>query len=245
MSSIKFESVSVNFPVYSVNARSLKKQFLQLTMGGKLSSGEQNSIIIQALDNISFHLEHGDRVGLLGHNGSGKSTLLRVLAKIYEPSQGSVQVNGKISPLLDVMLGIDPESTGFENIILRGILLGLTRKEIDDKIDEISEFTELGNYLSMPIRTYSAGMRLRLAFAVATSISPDILLLDEIVGAGDAGFMIKAEQRMNQLIEKSSIVVLASHSMEVITKICNKAIVLKAGQLHFFGPVDQALEVYN
>lgn len=245
MASITLDSVSIDFPIYNVNSRSLKKQFLRLTTGGTLSSDTHKCVIVKALDKISLKLEHGDRVGLIGHNGAGKSTLLRVLAKIYEPIEGHIHFDGKVSPLLDVMLGINPESTGYENIMVRGLLLGLSRKEIMAKMDEIAAFTELGDYLAVPTRTYSTGMQLRLAFAVATSIKPEILLLDEVVGTGDAAFMEKAQNRLSELIEQSSIVVLASHSNETIKKICNKAVVLEHGRVRYFGPVEYALENYS
>ncbi len=246
MASVTLESVSVDFPIYNLNARSLKKQFIRLTTGGALNSDESHKcVVVKALDNISFHLEHGDRVGLIGHNGAGKSTLLRVLAQIYEPIAGYIHFDGKVSPLLDVMLGINQESTGYENIILRGLLLGLTRKEILSKVNQIAEFTELGDYLSMPVRTYSSGMQLRLAFGVATSINPEILLLDEVVGIGDTAFMDKAEKRFHELIAQSSIVVLASHSNDVIKRICNKVILLEAGKVKYFGPADKGFSLYQ
>lgn len=245
MASITLDSVSVDFPIYNVAARSLKKHFIRLTTGGVLSRDDTKCVTVKALDNVSFKLEHGDRVGLIGHNGAGKSTLLRVLAQIYEPTSGAISFDGKVSPLLNVMLGINSESTGYENIILRGLLLGLTKKEIEAKIDEIAEFTELGDYLSVPIRTYSSGMQLRLAFGVATSITPEILLLDEVVGVGDANFMAKAQRRFDELIEQSSIVVLASHSNDIIAKMCNKAIVLESGRVKFFGDIEEALRLYK
>lgn len=244
--SITFKNVSVNFPIYNVSARSLKKHFIRLTTGGKLNNKDEHKcIVIKALDSISFHLEHGDRVALIGHNGAGKSTLLRVLARIYEPSEGQLQIKGKVSTLLDLMLGIDTESTGYENIIMRGLLLGLSKKEITAKIDEIAEFTELGDYLSVPVRTYSSGMQLRLAFGVATSINPEILLLDEVVGTGDASFLDKARNKLNEFIEQASIMVIASHSTETVKKICNKGIVMEAGCIKYFGAIDTALQVYT
>lgn len=238
MASITMHSVSVDFPIYNVNLRSLKKQFLKMAIGGTLSNDAHKCVVIKALDNVSLHLTDGDRVGLIGHNGAGKSTFLRVLANIYEPTMGSISFQGKISPLLDVMLGIDSEATGYENIILRGLLLGLTRKEILAKVDEIAEFTELGDYLYVPISAYSSGMLLRLAFGVATSINSDIVLIDEVVNVGDAAFMAKAEKRLNSLIERCNIVVLASHSNHVIKKFCNKAIVLERGKIKYFGPLN-------
>lgn len=245
MASIILDKVSVEFPIYHLSARSIKKQFLRIGTGGKLSTSDSNCVTVKALDNISLHIAHGDRVGLIGHNGAGKSTLLRVLSQIYEPTSGNIHIDGRVSPLLDVMFGIDNESTGYENIIMRGILLGLTRKQIMDKMDEIAEFTGLGEYLSVPIRTYSTGMRLRLAFGVATSIAPEILVLDEVVGAGDATFIQKAKQRMQELIDQSSIVILASHSNEIINKICNKILLMEGGKVRFFGDVAEGLALYK
>lgn len=241
MASVTLDSVSVDFPIYHINARSLKKELIRFTTGGTLSRNERRCVVVKALDNISLQLQDGDRVGILGHNGAGKSTFLRVLANIYEPTRGQITVQGKVSPLLDVMLGIDPESTGYENILLRGLLLGLTRKEILSKVDEIAAFTELGDYLSVPIRTYSSGMMMRLAFAVATSIQPDILIMDEVIGVGDAKFITKASQRLDNLIENSNIVVLASHSEEIVRKICNKVIVLECGRVREMGNITDVL----
>lgn len=245
MASITLNSVSVEFPIYHLNARSIKKQLLRLGTGGKLLKTADNHVSVKALDDISLQIQHGDRIGLIGHNGAGKSTLLRVLSQIYEPTCGQMQIKGKVSPLLDVMFGIDHESTGYETIKMRGILAGLTRKEIEAKTEEIAEFTGLGGYLSVPMRTYSAGMRLRLAFAVATSIAPEILILDEVVGTGDATFLEKAKERMRELITQASIVVLASHSNEIIESLCNKVLLLDAGKVKFFGGVKEGLELYR
>ena len=242
---IVLKNVSIEFPIYHASARSFKKHFLHLTTGGKLLAGKSQAITVRALDNVSFTLQHGDRVGLIGHNGAGKSTLLRVLSRIYEPTTGSIIVKGKVSPLLDLLFGIEPEYTGYENIVTRGIMLGLTRKEICSRIDSIAEFTGLGDYLSVPTRTYSAGMQLRLAFGVATSVSPEILILDEVVGTGDLNFMEKAKIRLNELIEKSSIVVLATHSFEMIKDVCNKVILLKEGKLEFLGDVAAGIAKYQ
>ncbi|MCZ6908353.1 MAG: ABC transporter ATP-binding protein [Rickettsia endosymbiont of Ixodes persulcatus] len=243
MASIQLDSISVDFPIYNFSARSLRKQFLRLTTGGVLKNKE-NVVVVKALDNVTLRFSHGDRVGLIGHNGAGKSTLLRLLAKIYEPIQGHIYYEGKISPLLNVMLGINHESTGYENIMVRGLLLGLTRKEIRDKLVQIAEFTELGDYLFAPVRTYSSGMQLRLAFAVATCIQPDILLMDEIIEVGDADFLEKAKMRLKEFIDQSSILVLASHSNETIRKFCNKVVLLENGQVKYFGSVNKGFSRY-
>jgi len=239
MAEINIKNVVVEFPIYGVSTRSLKKQFLRVSTGGKL--GQDSSIVtVRALDSITLKIEHGDRVGLIGHNGSGKSTLLRLISGIYEPVSGEINIEGKVSALLDVMLGMDPESTGYENIVLRGILNGLTRKQILSLRDEIAEFTELGSYLSLPVRTYSAGMQLRLAFAISTSIMPEILVLDEIVGVGDDSFMKKAQLRFNSILQSSHIVILASHDINIIEKNCNKVIRLDAGKIVYFGDFKDA-----
>ena len=243
MATIRLDSVSVDFPIYNFNARSLKKQFLRLTTGGALNNND-NMVVVKALDKVSLKLEHGDRVGLIGHNGAGKSTLLRVLAKIYEPIQGQMHCEGNVSPLLNVMLGINQESTGYENIMVRGLLLGLTRKEIRVKLDQIADFTELGDYLFAPVRTYSSGMQLRLAFAVATCIKPDILLMDELIEVGDAAFLKRAQARLSDFISQSSILVLASHSNETIKRLCNKVVLLEKGCVQYFGPVEEGFEKY-
>lgn len=245
MASISLNEVSVEFPIYHLNARSLKKQLLRLGTGGKLLESAGNTVSVKALDNLNIKIEHGDRVGLIGHNGAGKSTLLRVLSGIYEPTTGHIHVEGKVSPLLDVMFGIDQECTGYENIMMRGILLGLSRKQIQAKMEEIALFTDLGDYLSVPIRTYSAGMKLRLAFSVATSIIPEILILDEVVGAGDAAFLDKAMKRMSTLIDNASIVVLATHSIDIMEKLCNKVILMDAGKVKYYGAVAEGLALYQ
>lgn len=240
MSSITLDSVCVDFPIYNVSTRSLKKNLIRITSGGKLSKNSQ-CIVVRALDQISLKIEEGDRVGIVGHNGAGKSTLLRVLSNIYEPTHGTIYLDGKISSLLNVMLGINPESTGYENIFIRGLLLGLTRKEIMAKAKEIADFTELGDFLHVPIRTYSQGMQMRLAFAVATAIQPEILLMDEVIGVGDKDFISRAQDRLSQLIKKSSIVLLATHSPDIIKKICNKILIMNAGKVQWFGSLDEAL----
>lgn len=246
MASIILKSVSVDFPIYGVGTRSLKKRLLRFSTGGKINNSAEHQIVtVKALDKISLEIEHGDRVGLIGHNGSGKSTLLRTIAKIYEPTSGTCHIEGKISALLDVMLGMDPESTGYENIVLRGILNGLTRREIEEKKQDIANFTDLGGYLSLPVRTYSTGMQLRLAFAIATAILPEVLVLDEVVGTGDAAFKAKAQMRFDDMVKASHIVVLATHDLKMLEQFCNKILWLDAGKIKYFGAIDKGLESYN
>jgi len=247
MASIRLDNVVVSFPVYDQSSRSLKKRLISATTGGRIESDADSGKIsvVQALDGVTLSFQHGDRVGLVGHNGAGKTTLLRVLAGIYEPTIGTAEIEGHVAPLFDVSLGMDPESTGYENIVLRGLFLGLTHREIDARVDEIAEFTELGSFLSLPIRTYSAGMRMRLAFAVSTSIEPDILLLDEGIGAGDAAFLEKASRRLGEFTRKAAIIVLASHSEGLIRQMCDQAVLMEHGRVLRVGGTDEILEHYR
>lgn len=245
MAKIDLQSVSVEFPVYNVNGRSLKKHFLRLATGGMVVSNANQCVTVNALNNISLTFNHGDQIGLIGHNGSGKSTFLRLLASVYEPTKGRLLMDGHISPMLDLMPGIESELTGYENIMIRGTIMGLSQQEIKKHSREIAELTGLGDYLAMPIRTYSAGMLARLAFAISASVQPDILLIDEIFGAGDADFMRLARKKMVSLLQQSSIVVMATHSDELITNFCNKALLLEAGQVKYFGDTKTALDMYH
>jgi ABC-2 type transport system ATP-binding protein/lipopolysaccharide transport system ATP-binding protein len=199
----------------------------------------------RALDNITLSFKTGDRVAILGQNGAGKSTLLRVLAGIYKPQSGQVQVKGSISSLFDIDLGLNPEATGYENIMTLCILRGLSREEALASLPDIEAFTELGSFLKAPIRTYSAGMRIKLAYAVATSGRSDIFLVDEIIGVGDAVFMKKALHRFERFIHESHILVLTSHALDIVKSFCNKAIVLEAGKIAFSGDVSEAIGFYE
>ena len=245
MARIELREVSVEFPIYNVSSRSFKKNFLRVATGGGVSRDANDHVVVRSLSDIDLSLQHGDRVGLIGHNGSGKSTLLRLLATIYEPTGGDVLIEGSVSAMLDIMSGIEAEFTGYENILMRGAILGLSSKQVQEKTAQIVEFTGLGDYLAMPVRTYSSGMMVRLAFAISTSINPDILLIDEVFGAGDADFMEKAQTKMISLLNQSSIVVIASHSDELIQEFCNKALLLEKGSIKYCGSVDQALKLYH
>lgn len=245
MARIDLKNVSVSFPIYNLNARSFKKRFLRVATGGAVVEDAKHHVVVNALNDISLSIQNGDRIGLIGHNGSGKSTFLRLLAKIYEPTAGNIRIDGNVSPLLDIMHGIEAELSGNDNILTRCTILGMTPKQIKEKKAEIAEFSGLGDYLAMPIRTYSSGMMVRLAFAISTSIRPDILLIDEIFGAGDANFMQKARQRMISLLDQSSIVVMTTHSDDLIKEFCNKALLLEGGRIKYFGSVDEALQIYH
>ncbi|MCH8858800.1 MAG: ABC transporter ATP-binding protein, partial [Proteobacteria bacterium] len=226
-------------------SRSLKKTLMRMGSGGRISRDAGDRVCVQALRDVSLHIDHGERVGIIGSNGAGKTTLLRVLAGIYEPTRGVVRHEGHISPLFDTTLGMDTEATGYENIVLGGLFLGLSPREIRGRTDEIAEFTELGDYLSVPVRTYSTGMMLRLAFAVSTCIDPEILLMDEWIGVGDAHFLEKAERRMERLVGQSRILVIASHSDALIKRLCNKVVLLDHGEVKAIGLVADVLDRYN
>lgn len=198
----------------------------------------------RALDNINLELHEGDRLGLIGHNGAGKSTLLKVMAGIYPTTSGACETNGHICPMFELATGFEMELTGWQNIRIRAMLLGLTPSEIESKLDEIASFCELGEFLDYPVKTYSSGMFMRLAFAVSTSFEPEILLLDELVGAGDASFYIKAKRRMDDFISKGKILVFTSHSMELIEQYCNKVIVIENGSIVSSGNTKVQIEQY-
>ncbi len=243
MAYIRLDQVHVSFPLYDVTGRSLKKHLMGVRTGGVIAHG--GCTMVQALNGVSFTVNHGDRLALVGHNGAGKTTLLRVLAGIYEPAYGSVKVEGTIAPLFDISLGMEMEATGYDNILLRGLYLGLSKHEIRQRAPEIAEFTELGEFLNLPLRTYSLGMRMRLGFAVSTAIEPDVLLLDEGLSAGDASFMAKANARLKEFWDKAAIIVLASHSEWLMREVCDKAILIEHGQVQYFGSVDEVLAVYQ
>ncbi len=245
MALITVEKVSVDFPIYGGSSRSLKKTLISMGTGGRIARDAGDRLCVQALRDVSLELEEGDRVGLVGPNGAGKTTLLRVLAGVYEPTRGIVRRNGYVSPLFSATLGMDMEATGYENIVLRGLFLGLSPRQIRGMMDEIVEFTELGDYLALPMHTYSSGMRLRLAFAVSTCFDPDILLIDEGIGAGDAQFLEKAKRRMERFVGRSSILVIASHSENLVKRLCTKAAFLDRGELKEFGSVCQVLSAFN
>ena len=244
MAYIILENVSIDFPILDQKSRSFHKGLVKKIIGGRLSE-TRGTTIVRALDDITLNLKNGDRLGLIGHNGSGKTTLLRTLAGVYPPTKGKISSFGKVAPLFDISLGFDMESSGYENILLRGLFLGLTKSEILTSLDNISDFTGLGGYLEMPLRTYSSGMLMRLAFAIATEIQPDIILMDEWIGVGDSNFLEQAKKRLESFIEKSSILVLASHSEDLIRSTCNKAILLGQGHILAQGSVDEVFNHYN
>ena len=240
---IDVDGAAVDFPIFDAKTRSLKKAVLGRA-GGRIGTGSKVPII-EALRDITVSLRRGDRVALVGHNGAGKSTLLRLMAGIYEPTRGRASVVGKVAPVFDLAVGLDPEISGLENILIRGLFLGMTRKQMETRVDDIAAFTELGDYLTMPLRTYSTGMRVRLALGVVTSIDPEILLLDEGIGAVDSEFMAKARKRLDELVERSGLLVFASHSDEFLADLCDTAIWMDKGQIREHGPLREVLHHYK
>lgn len=244
MAHIEFKEASIEFPIFNANGRSLTSRLLQVATGGKLDADPNGRVVIRALDKLSFKLQDGDRVGLLGHNGAGKSTLLRALSRVYAPTSGDAIIEGEIGSLIDISLGINPEATGRENIFIRGALLGFSRQEIESHLEEVIEFSELGDFIEMPVRTYSSGMHLRLAFAVSTVVRPEILLMDEWLSVGDENFKLKAEARLTELVDATKILVIASHSRELIETSCNRAIWLEHGQIKMDGSASEVCSAY-
>jgi ABC-2 type transport system ATP-binding protein len=252
MASVHLTNVTVNFPIYDARSRSLKRRAMSVVTRGRVRSDPTGRIsdaghrvLVRALDRVDLTIEHGTRIGLVGRNGVGKSTLLRVIAGIYVPEAGKVDVTGKIASLLGGSLGIDPELSGRENIELRGLYIGLSKAEIRERVEDVIDFTELGPFIDIPFRAYSAGMRARLDFAISTAIEAEILLIDEGLGAGDASFIDKANERLEKLAERAGIVIVASHSEPLLRKTCAQAAFMEAGRVLAIGSVDEVLERYN
>lgn len=246
MASITLSGVVVDIPIYDNGSRSIKNSVLSVATGGQIRPRDgTNRIVVRALDALDLHVAHGDRVGLIGHNGAGKSTILRVMSGIYEPTAGSVSIDGEVASMFNIGFGMDPDATGWDNIILRGMYLGFSRREIEARSQEIGELTGLGEFLDMPLRTYSAGMSTRLAFAISTAISPEILLIDEGIGAGDAAFLSQAQERMRKFIGKAGILVMASHSNDLLLSWCTKGIWMEHGRIRMQGRIDEVIKAYK
>ncbi|MDP6951937.1 MAG: ABC transporter ATP-binding protein, partial [Alphaproteobacteria bacterium] len=238
--------VSVAYPVFDLRSRRLLGQEgIHRITGGLMRPAGRSHVVVQALSHVNLSLSAGDRLGLIGHNGAGKSTLLRVMAGALFPSTGSVSSAGVIGPMFNISLGMEMDATGIENIRMMSGYYNIAPDEIDELIPRIAEFSELGDYLHAAVRTYSSGMMLRLAFAIATAKQPDVVLFDEIIGAGDASFHEKAQERLDQFLESTRILVLASHSDDLIRNFCNRAVVLERGQVVFQGPVEEAIACYH
>lgn len=233
---IILDSIDVAYPLLSATDRSLKASLMK-------HSKEEKKVHL-ALNNVSMKIKEGDRVCIIGHNGAGKSTLLKVISGIIPPTSGKLKIQGNVSPLLDFATGFEMEMTGYENIYIRGLLLGMSKREILAKRDEIVEFTGLGDFIHQPVKTYSSGMFVKLAFSIVTSIEPEILVIDEIVGAGDAVFAKKAQKRMLEMLEKGNIVIMATHSTELAIELCDKAIWFENGVIKEMGAVKNVIDNY-
>jgi ABC-type polysaccharide/polyol phosphate transport system ATPase subunit len=243
MTAIVLDNVTLRYPIYDARARSFKLAMLG-GVGGQVG-GDQGRVEVQALTGVSLSLRDGDRLAVVGRNGAGKSTLLKVLAGIYEPPEGTVTIEGTVSAMTDVTMGMNMDATGRENVILRCLFLGMTYAEAQATLPDIEAFTELGPFLSLPIRTYSTGMLLRLGFAVSTAHRPEILIMDEVIGAGDTGFAEKAEARVKDYIAQARIFVVASHNSAILRQLCNKAVLLDGGRVREFGPLESVLAQYE
>jgi lipopolysaccharide transport system ATP-binding protein len=244
MASISLKNATVEFPVIGPNHQSLRKTIISSALGGIVKHESARRRFIRAINGVSLDAQSGSRIGLLGDNGSGKSTLLRVLSGVYRPTSGEASISGSVATLIDLSLGINPEETGIQNIYLRARMLGIDKKQVSKSLEEIVQFSELGDFIHMPVRTYSAGMQLRLAMSVSTILVPQILIMDEWLAVGDQSFKKKAEIRLNSLVGECEILVIASHSRELLERVCTRGIVLAQGQIVFDGPMLKATEKY-
>ena len=243
MSLIQLDAVSIRIPVYGLNSRVFKQELVRIATGGLIKTG-LHTVMVDALKNINLRLEDGMRLGIIGGNGAGKTTLLRLISGIYEPTSGTRVVQGAITALFDVMVGMEEDLTGLENIVLRGVLLGAKKKEMQERHQEIVNFTGLGDYIHMPIRTYSSGMKMRLAFSILEYMRPEILVIDEVVGAGDASFIEKTQKRMKEMMRSSRILVLSSHDTSIIDKMCDQVLWLEMGEVRYYGDKKEGIQAY-
>lgn len=241
MSYITLKNISLQFPVYDQQSFSMRGKLVSFATGGTIQKNSKNVRMVHALENVNLSFDKGDRVGVVGHNGSGKTTLLKLIAGIYTPTSGEIYTSCVPTTLFDYSLGMDIEATGYQNIILSGLLRGHSKKEINELVPEIIDFSELGEYIQMPVRTYSAGMITRLGFAISTVLNPEILLVDEVFGAGDQAFFEKAQKRMESLLGKAKVFLLATHSPDLMKQFCNKAIVLDKGHVVKQGDINEVL----
>ena len=245
MALLNLKNVSIEFPIFNSSSRSFKNRLLSLAISKNVGEVENGTVLVKALKNLTFDLYDGDRVALIGNNGAGKTTLLRVINGVYYPTSGSIDVKGKMGSLIDISLGINPELTGRENIYIRSALLGISISNAKDRVSEIINFSELGLYIDLPMRTYSSGMHLRLAFSISMLMKPDILVMDEWLSVGDGAFQDKASRRLNNLIKSSKILVLATHSKDLILNTCNKIIWLENGAIKDMGSVRKLIRFFD
>lgn len=239
---VNLQNVNLHYSSVAFKERSLKTWF---SGAFRLRQAKPEVHDVHALKNISLDINAGERVGLLGHNGAGKSTFLKTVAGLYPISSGRVHVQGEVRSLFDLSMGFEPDATGRENILYRGLLLGLTPSFMREKEADIVDFAGLGEFIDYPIKTYSAGMQVRLAFAISTAVGGDVLLLDEVIGAGDANFMAKAKSRIADLIEQAEILVLASHDFKALETLCERGLVFHHGRIVFDGPISASISEYR
>jgi lipopolysaccharide transport system ATP-binding protein len=244
MNFFKLNNVCVDIPVYNVNSRSIKKTLIKSLGQNKIVQDQSGIQMVQALKNINIDLNSGDRLGLIGPNGAGKSTLLRVLSGVYSPTSGSISSKGKVSSLIDLTLGMDVEASGIENIYIQGELFEISKKIIDKNIDDIINFSELNEFIEMPIRTYSAGMIFRLGFSVLTFLQPEILIMDEWIAVGDNNFSKKVNERLKFILEKTKVFVIASHSKDLILDVCNRVVWIENGTVRLDGSPKKLCDLY-
>jgi ABC-type polysaccharide/polyol phosphate transport system ATPase subunit len=243
MAHVRLDSVSVTFPIFTAHSRSLKLD-VATRLGGHMAA-HHRTIVVEAIKNLTARIEEGDRVGLIGHNGAGKTTFLRLVSGVYTPASGGLNVEGRLAAFTDLALGMDLEASGWDNITFRCIFMGLSFADARRLAPAIAEFSELGDYLDMPVRTYSTGMFVRLAFAISTSMFPDIVVMDEMISAGDQRFISKATSRIQELLDRSKILIIASHDLALIKSLCNRVFWLEKGRLRMAGDPQTVIESYQ
>ncbi|MBN8647351.1 MAG: ABC transporter ATP-binding protein [Caulobacterales bacterium] len=243
--SIRVSNLTIDLPLIDVSANSLRRKIINLAVGGKFMKKQSGDLIIRAIDNVSFEVDDGERVGVVGHNGAGKTTLLRAVAGVFEPRAGKVIIDGKITALFGAGIGLDPEATGLENIVLMAAYLGMHIKTTDPIVEDIIDFCDLNDYIELPVKVYSTGMLGRLAFAVATSFKPDVLILDEWLGAGDQAFITKANNRVTNFVNNAKVVLLASHATNIIEQMTSRVLWLDRGKVKFFGDTKEWKQLHD
>jgi len=239
--SIDANALGLDYPLYTVRAQSLRNAVISATVGGLLMKTQQDVTVVRAISNLSFSLKEGDRLALVGHNGSGKTSLLKVLAGVYSPTSGTLKISGRITSMISMSIGLDPDASGLRNINTLLLMQSLSRRQIAERVPKIVEFSELGPYIHMPYKTYSAGMMARLMFAVGTAIEADILLMDEWLSAGDANFREKASERIESFVGSAKMLVLGTHDFKLVQRVCNKVLVLDSGRPAFYGSLNDWL----
>ncbi len=242
---IDLENVSVQFKRYNMRSHGLKEAVMRwATRPSWSKAADLRNSTFWGLQNINFSLREGDRLGIIGHNGAGKSTLLKIISRVYQPTTGQISIQGRVAPLIEIGAGFSPELSGRENIFLSGTILGIKTKELNERMDSIIQFSELDGFIDTPVKYYSTGMYLRLAFTLATEVIPDILILDELYAGGDASFIQKGNQRLEKFVHSSKILILVAHQLEYIQRFCNRVIVMEHGQMLGEGKPEEMIPKY-